>query len=313
MKRLLKIFLAAIVGVGCSSTNNPEDILQSDVDNPILVNIEQNNETELTELIQDRQWVLVAYIDDSGMQSNVTQETQFQFTMQLSSIPQPFPSLDGEIVTSIGGINVCNAYGGAYVVQNNILGTRAISTDSADCERDSEEPSRIFGTVLFNSPILSLDGEMLVLTAGTNESLIFREGDSVAFTEILSDDLASLGNFVFTEPRFQAFRDQRNLEIFYSSLIQCPCIRPAPPLVDFEISTVLFVANEIVGSGGFDIEIADVFIQPDQLIVEIQSYVPGVNCAVAAVTAGPFRFYTIDGIHENVFFIERPVIVESCD
>jgi len=312
MERIIASMLVAMVGIGCSASNNSESPLQSGNENQEFLEIQQSNETNTQELLQDREWVLFAYSDDRGIRSNVIQEPNFQFTMRLASMPEPIGSIE-QVATPIFGVIVCKSYFGAYSINNNILETGDIFMDDGSCQRDGEEPSRIYGTILFNSPMLSLDGEMLVLTAGTNESLIFRDSDEVGFTELLSSSLAGLGNSVFSQPRFQAFRDQNSLADFYGSLINCPC-EPLPlPRIDFEKSTVLFVTHGIVGSGGFDIEIANVIIQPDRLSVEIQSYAPGENCTVDTAPHGPFRFYAVDGVHENVDFVERPVIVQSCE
>jgi len=312
MERIIASMLVAMVGIGCSASNNSESPLQSGNENQEFLEIQQSNETNTQELLQDREWVLFAYSDDRGIRSNVIQEPNFQFTMRLASMPEPIGSIE-QVATPIFGVIVCKSYFGAYSINNNILETGDIFMDDGSCQRDGEEPSRIYGTILFNSPMLSLDGEMLVLTAGSNESLIFRDSDQMEFMEILSDDLASLGNSVFPQPRYQVLRNQNSFVELYSSLIQCPCSRPALPQVNFDTSTVLFLSHEIVGTGGSEIGIAEVTINSDRLVVDVQRYVPGSNCEVTDAPTGPFQFYRVNGVHENVDFVERPVVARSCE
>lgn len=162
--KLPTLLLLIAFAVGCSSSDSetPPEITDGDVGT-----------------VLDRTWLLTVVQDSSGNQMQVAQEADFEFTIRLSS---SFVDPGGDViqeVMSVGGINVCNFYGGGYTLENGLLTLISVSEDDRSCERAGELPATIFNTVLFTfgSPsMLTIDTEtdVLSISSGTNEALLFQ-------------------------------------------------------------------------------------------------------------------------------------------
>lgn len=163
MKLSTLIFLTAFT-FGCSS--NDDDTPSENMDGNVGT-------------VLDRTWLLTTVQDSSGNQMQVAQEAGFEFTIRLSS---SFVEPGGDVmqeVMSVRGINVCNFYGGGYTLDDGLLTLISVSEDAADCERASELPAIIFGTVLFTSGgssmlAINTDTDVLTISSGANESLVFQ-------------------------------------------------------------------------------------------------------------------------------------------
>jgi len=130
--------------------------------------------------IQDKIWTLIAVQEDTGNLTTVFQESDFEFTIRFSSSIVALGGDVNQLLTSVRGMNVCNAYDGGYTLESNILNLISVNEDSGSCNRAEELPAIIFANVLFSSgnpPILSVDNDQLTITSGTNEALIFRNSD----------------------------------------------------------------------------------------------------------------------------------------
>ncbi|MEE9322739.1 MAG: hypothetical protein V3U76_20015 [Granulosicoccus sp.] len=161
-----------------TSGDRTENVLVSDV-------------VDIADAIQDKIWRLIAVQEDTGNLTPVFQESDFEFTIRLSSSTIS-PGADvSQPVTSVGGVNVCNNYAGGYSLESNILNLIAVSEEDSSCERAGELPAIIFTSVLFSSdkpPILSVENDELTMTSGNNEALVFRNTDVDANVLSAPDD-----------------------------------------------------------------------------------------------------------------------------
>ena len=162
--RLSTLLFLTAFAVGCSS---------NDDDTP------SENMVGTVDTVLDRTWLLTTVQDSSGNQTQVVQEAGFEFTIRLSS---SFVEPGGDVmqeVMSVGGINVCNFYSGGYTLDNGLLTLISVSEDTGSCGRTSELPATLFSTVLFTSGGSSMlaidtDTDVLTISSGTNESLLFQ-------------------------------------------------------------------------------------------------------------------------------------------
>jgi len=168
MKMVSLVLVISILVNGCGNSN--VDILVAADSAPLAI----------AEVIQDRTWTLVTVQDNKGNLSPVTQDIDFEFTLRLSSnfifLGDGF---DPEAM-SVSGTNVCNFYGGGYTLDHEVLNLVGVVEEERSCERANEITAEIFSLVLFtpnNPPIVSiaLREDVLTLTAGTNEALIFED------------------------------------------------------------------------------------------------------------------------------------------
>lgn len=259
----------------------------------------------------NRDWVLVQFEGSDGTANSITNEFDFEFSIRFSLVEEP----DGDIRRAVSGVNVCNTYSGEFSLEQSTLLLSNVAEDDRACERAAESPASLFARVLFtteSAPMFSVDNNLLEISSGSNERLIFTDNAVVDLTEVRSGDLASLGNNIFSKPRYQLFRDQQELNEFYGSLVQCPCTIEGPPQPNFDESTILFVAHEIVGSGGHSIEIVSSRIETNRLVIEIQKQAPGENCIVTDAPTGPYMFYSVVGVYENIDFVEKPTLNAPC-
>lgn len=138
------------------------------------------------------------------------------------------------------------------------------------------------------------------------------DGEPVGFSVLRTGSLAG-GDLTFTQPLNQVFRDSQALSTFYSELIETTCIgcTLSPlPTVNFDDSIVIFVAHEIVSSGGYSIEISGLKANQETLIVRVLKTSPGSHCAVDAAFTGPYHFYVIDSNFGSVEFLEESLIYD---
>jgi len=260
----------------------------------------------------NRTWTLTHYEYDDGIRLAVPSEQAGFFTVRLDSGTQP----DGSNPQRIEGTIVCNRYSGAYVLEENVLQLSSIFATEAFCDGLLVAPAPLFDRFLSSQSgiMVSLENDQLVLTTGANERLVFSTDQNIGFRQIYSGDLAFTEDLTFNEPLYQVLRSQEQLnELYYKSLLPpCPSCEPEPvPTVDFNVATVVFVAHEIVGSGGYNISVTNVVPAEMGIHVEVLKTSPGNNCAVNDAFTGPYRLYQIDGVFDEVAFVERTAVY-SC-
>lgn len=267
----------------------------------------------------NKTWQLTQYQNTDGVRQPVTPDQANQYSVRLLVADQP----DGSNLHSINGAVACNSYDGNYVLENNILNLSNVVTTDAVCDA-APAAAQLFEQMLFNaesinaetSVMVSLENSELVLTSGANEQLVFSSDLTVEFVQINSGDLAFKEDLTFNAPRFQVLRSQAQLDELYYNFLVAPCeacnTLPAPT-VDFSVATVVLVAHEIESSGGYDIAITSV--QPNEagLQVNVLKTSPGDDCGVDAAFTGPYRLYRIDGVFDDINFIERTAQSAACE
>lgn len=304
MKLYILLIAVLYALIGCNSSNNSPT---------------EDDTATTNDGILDRDWTLTAVQDNSGNMMPVVQEIDFEFTIRLSS---SLVSPGGDVmqaIEAVRGINVCNYYGGGYTLDNNMLNLVSVSEDDQDCERAIEGTAQIFGRVLFtssNTAMISVDENRLLIASGENEKLIFTEGESVEFVEIHDGDLAFREDLTFNQPRFQIINSADELNSLYTEHLTDPscidCDWEDLDTVDFSNSTVVFVAHQIVESGGYSIKIDDVYHAGAGLKVEVLKTTPGVNCVVTDAFTGPYRLYKLTGIFDKIDFAESVIQDNAC-
>ncbi len=148
-------------------------------DSPSTGNSNTISAEALETAIANRDWVLDQYEANDRIVTPFTNEEDLEFTVRFSSIAEP----DGSIRRYAIGTNVCNAYGGDYMLQENILTLENVTEDTESCERANESSAALFARVLFaadGAPMLAVDGSQLVISSGSNQRLIFIDDDAVS-------------------------------------------------------------------------------------------------------------------------------------
>lgn len=235
-------FVGALIlsAVACSnSSTNYSNAIVADGLEPVLI---------------DRNWVLRHFEGDDGNKLALSDESTSEFTIRFSS------AIDsgGRIRRTVGGVIVCNGYQGTYGLEASVLSLTDMIATEISCDGAEEQPAQMFERVLFNTnstAVVFLERDRLEITSGTNEKLIFIDADSLQLKELGGGDLASQCISIFPEPRYQVIRNQQAFDELYGRLVKSPCRLEGPPQVNFAISTVLFVAHEIVSVGGYSIEV----------------------------------------------------------
>jgi len=253
----------------------------------------------------DRTWALTHYEYEDGIRLAVASVQAGSFNLRLESGTQP----DGSNRQQINGTIACNDYSGSYVLEENVLQLSNTIATEAFCDALLVAPAPLFERFLSTQSgvMVSLENDQLVLTTGTNEQLVFSTDQTIGFRQIYSGDLAFTEDLTFKEPLYQVLRSQEQLnELYFSSLLPpCPSCEPEPaPTVDFNIATVVFVAHEIQSSGGFNISVTNVVPTETGIQVDVLKTSPGANCGVDAAFTGPYRLYQINGVFDEVDFVE---------
>lgn len=326
--RQLKMFvlLSTVALVACGSDSNEqaqsgdtENLLNTQNNDPIV-----NNNTAISD---DRRWLLTSYGAGTNEPQPATLEAPFTFA---------FTNSEQSPVSGFFGVDGCNVFASEMVMidGNVVMPVQGVSVDAGVCGNLTSSEYLLqfdhFYSVISNTFSYESEPTQLVLTALAGNFLTFQscmpidpnsldsscepiiDQTAINVTEVRIGDLASLGNTIFSRPRYQVFRNKNELDEFYSSLVQCPCTIEGPPQGNFDESTILFVAHEITGSGGHSIEIASVEVEGNNLSVEVQKHAPGLNCGVTDAPTGPYRFYSVDGVYKNIDFVERPVLSPPC-
>ena len=137
---------------------------------------------------------------------------------------------------------------------------------------------------------------------------------AIEFQELIRGDLAFTEDLTFREPRFQVVRTNENLNNLYFRALVYPCeaCDRAGLYVDFSLYTVVLVAHEIVGSGGYDINIESVVQENNRIRANVVKTYPGENCATDSALTGPFKLYQIVDIHDVVDFYEESLQDPPC-
>ncbi len=323
LPQLLSVCFLSIACSACapsSTTETPNDTLedagngQSDGNNPQTGTNEPSPATvPLTELV-NKTWVLTHYQHNDGLKLEVAAQRSGQFTVQLVLADQP----DGSNLQSVKGKVDCNGYSGYYVFEQDILRLFNTTASEAACDGALEPPTPLFERFIFGldgGTMVSLENAQLVLTTGANERLYFSTDQSVEYAQIKSGDLAFTEDLTFNQPRLQVLRSQAQLnELYYNYLVPpCPACEQEPaPVVDFSAAIVVFVAHEIVSSGGYDIAVTSVEVSNAGLQVNVLKRSPGDNCGVDDAFTGPYRMYQINGTFEEVNFMESSVQSPAC-
>lgn len=289
---LLKYILLAITtlsSIACSRSSNYFD---------------DNAANQIRNSIVDREWILTQYGNSDGTEIDFLEARDFNFSIRFSSGSE-----------TISGINVCNNYSGTFSLEESTLSVYNIEMDGTACEKATDQPTSLVNRVLFttgNPPILSVLNNRLVASSGNNERVFFTDKATLGLTFLQGGDLASLGHITFPEPRYRFFQNQQQFRELYEGLQQYHQTTSGLPQINFDETTVLFVAHEIVSSGGYTIEIVSIEKIENRLIVGVQKYAPGGNCAVTTAFTGPYLIYTVDGIFDQIEFFEKPIISQLC-
>lgn len=307
-----RILLTSLVSVGflaaaCTSSDRPSnpdmtndspgDMVADPGPDPVIV--------PQAKLI-NRTWALAHYEYDDGIRMSVASEQSSFFTVRLDSGTQP----DGSNRQQINGTIVCNGYSGNYVLEENILQLSSVFATDAFCNELLVAPAPLFERFLSTQSgiMVLLENDQLVLTSFDNEKLVFSTDQNIGFRQLYSGDLAFTEDLTFNEPLYQVLRSQEQLNKLYNDSLVPPCegceIEPLPP-VDFSVATVVFVAHEIVPSGGYNISVTSVVPTDMSIQVDVLKTSPGENCAVDSAFTGPYRLYQIDGVFDEVNFVER--------
>ena len=191
-KFLVSLFLTALVSlfiVSCNSSGNNEDSTQSVLGNTDPADSDSELIMEAQDdlgVITNRQWILTAVEDASGERFPVFQESDFQFTLFLSTATGQFPELNNSTEFLALGYYACDgqSFGGAYRLDGSTIRFPAgLALDGGGCERLAEVQAATFEEILFSqSPVFwSLNDRSLVLTTDDNSSIEF--GLQAATTE----------------------------------------------------------------------------------------------------------------------------------
>jgi len=191
MKDISLSMLVAVFLTSCSSSNSPyNNELPTTAENTTALTENQQlqipntqNQGDPIELqarrnsVLDRQWILAAVVDSTGQRHPVFQESNFQFTLFLSTDTIQIPHLNNTIHTQVFGYNICNgqSYGGAYQLDDNQLTLFSINMDAGGCDRSLEVQPNVWDNVLFrDAPVMwSLTNDLLLLQASSIGSLEF--------------------------------------------------------------------------------------------------------------------------------------------
>ena len=129
----------------------------------------------LEERLVGPRWMLSHYVSDAGEMVQVSAEDRSSYTIRFSVSSDD----TGIVRRSLGGTNVCNAYGGDYALADGALLLGDVSEDAAACDDAASPVAATFSRVLFDTmspPMVAFDDDELVLTSGANESLRFTDG-----------------------------------------------------------------------------------------------------------------------------------------
>ena len=73
---------------------------------------------------------------------------------------------------------MCNGYGAEYTLEGAVLTLRDATISTEACTLVGEDPAPFFDSVLFDQvPTLSFNGDLLEITAASNEKLVFSIGE----------------------------------------------------------------------------------------------------------------------------------------
>jgi len=260
----------------------------------------------------NRNWTLNQFQGSDEILQAFTGQSTSQFTIRFSTATES----NGESTGIVDGVIVCNSYQGEYSIDKSMLSLSNVFATEIACENAEVPPAALFEGVLFgtsNTSVILLDENQLEITSGANEKLIFTDGDSLGLAQLDGGDLASQCNSTFSEPRFQTIRDQQTLNNLYLNLYQSPCTPEDAPQINFENTTVVFIAHELASSGGFSIEISNARLDAGRLVIDVQKNAPGDNCAVTTALTAPYRIYSIAGLYQNVDFNELATLSPPCN
>ena len=286
---------------GCS-TSSPNNELSATASN------------DLKTRLASTEWTLSQYESDDGIRITFDRELGARFTINFTTVPDSGSNADGKV----SGVIVCNGYSGDYSLEQEVLSTTQTFATEIACELSEEPPAALFERVLFsqnNASVVSFVDGNLELTSGSNETLIFTDALSVEFSLLVSGDLAFTQDLTFDQPRFQVIQSNEELNALYSgSLVDpsCESCGIVPLTVDFSVNTVVLVAHEIVGSGGYGFDIESIRLDNENPIVNIVKTTPGNNCAVTTAFTGPYALYVLTGNYDDAEFIERTVQNAAC-
>lgn len=116
--------------------------------------------------------------------------------------------------------------------------------------------------------------------------------------------------------RFQVITTAEELNTLYTeSLTNSSCTEcewDTLEAVDFSTSTVVFVAHEIVGSGGYSIHIDDVYQAGAGFIVDVVKTNPGDSCIATDAFTAPYKLYKLTGNVGNIDVVERVAQDRAC-
>jgi len=165
--------------VNACGSNSSNDILGSDLEtvDPVdsLSVIPSNSEITT---IDDTSWILDSVqLNDGGIIVVAQEDPGFTFGLDFTGDSTTEIS-DGIVIGSID----CNGFNANYQLIDSILSLENILTTDAECEDVSSVGGIIFRTLFLSPSSAEFNADSLIITSGSNESLIYVPSDQ-AFVE----------------------------------------------------------------------------------------------------------------------------------
>lgn len=106
-----------------------------------------------------------------------------------------------------------------------------------------------------------------------------------------------------TSGRLEVILDSSLLMRVWSDHVDGISAAPAPPVVDFDKDMVIAAFLGTQGTGGYRIEITQAEERADNIVVNIQTTVPGSGCMVIQTLTQAYQFITLPRSSKPVTFI----------
>jgi len=130
-------------------------------------------------------WLLNRYEDSAGNVNPVESTDDFQFTLYFDLADQ-----------RVGGINVCNAYLGDFLLEDGVVTFMNLAEDTADCESANNSPAEIYRGIVDGESASS--SVMFEYQSDNTLEIMTPNNDTLYFeSACLSDEL------IFTCPWFR--------------------------------------------------------------------------------------------------------------
>jgi hypothetical protein len=113
-----------------------------------------------------------------------------------------------------------------------------------------------------------------------------------------------------TAPARDVIRSSQKWSDFWTQVYANRSPVPALPAVNFNDKVVVAVAQGQKPSGGYSVDIAELYRRGDALYVVVKETKPGRTCGTTAALTQPVHAVEIPRTDGNVFFITREVVTE---